>query len=190
MLLKMKNKINNFLSYFFQKGTISTIIVEYKELDNITNFLSYLKRQCVVIREDEEQKIKDILVNCKNQNVFISVPINEWIFKFDDNEIILKKSRYLTSLMRTFRDIIVKNNLSLILVSVPYNTFNGILSNVPSGVIFNNDNDYVVYFKNNEFEVVKCRWVGLFGNEKIALDNLKPILNKEFRDKKLQRILK
>lgn len=79
---KMKNNCLDikFLSYLKQSD-FTLIISSFKD-SKIGQFYHYLMCNSHIIYESEEHKILNILENCKNQNVFIYKPINQWIFRY------------------------------------------------------------------------------------------------------------
>ena len=99
------------------------------------------------------------------------------------------KAKYWNTLIRNIREIAVKNNLSVILVNIPYITANGI-SGIRTGVSYGSD--YIVSFKCDQFQIQKCRFglTSQSGNDVIKLEDMKMIINKELRSNKLKRILK
>jgi len=183
--MKAKNKIISYLD----QSNFSLIICEYKNLSEIDPFIKYLASRSVVISESTEEKIKDILINYKNQNVFLSEPINEWVLPLpkDNENMYLLKTGYWSRLVNEIKSIVVKNDLHLILLTAPYNSISPSNPSVAgdSSIIFSCD--VVLHYHHNKFVLSKNRYGE---NLEITKDDLYKELPFIYRDKKLKRILK
>jgi len=193
----MTNK--DFLSYFNEPG-ISMISYCNGDGNKLRTFFAYLANKSLLITDldfdfhtsykkividDIDEKILDILIQYKDQNVFISIPTSNWFIKYaNGNSLFLTKSQELRNLLRKMYQVSCDNNLSITLLNYTYNSPN-MIGVAPTSLAYSSN--LAVFYKDEKFFIQKNRYGQ--SNIEIDINKLKPVFVKEYREKKLKRIL-
>jgi len=189
---------NNILDNFKEQGIslITYSIVDYdaklrvllKHLANnsilITDRHNNLPSSRKYVVNEINIDIIDTLKQFNNQCVFISVPTGEWITPNHDYKYVEEKN-----FLEAIYEVSDKNDLSIILISYTYNSPNNttnVLNIAPNSTKYMSN--FIINYKNEMIHIVKNR----FGsdNNKYHIDTMKELFVKEYREKKLKRILK
>ena len=126
--------MSSFLSHFEQQG-ISVLSYNLRDEDEKLRFFKkYLANKSVVITNGvnhigskllyqidipNRENILNILKQIKDQNVFISIPTNEWITPISDDAL-MQRSKYFRDLFETIFKVSCDNNLSITFLTHTY----------------------------------------------------------------------
>jgi len=172
--------INEFMSYFSEKG-ISTIFTNHISYDNKLNyFLKHLNNKYNSIADNDRINVLDELDKFKNTTVLILKPTNS--FDYDDgtgDQPWQMKKKYISSIYTKS----VENNLSIILFTYSYKTQNKYDIDHKQMLMSN----LVIEYKDNKIHLLKNRYADIGSFD---IDLLRPIWINEEREDKLNRILK
>jgi hypothetical protein len=190
---------NNVLSHFNNQGIslISYSLVDYDS--DLRMLLSYIANRTLVITDSNNdlystnnkyvfntinEKIFDTLKQKQDQSVFISVPIGEWIFPkkfeltpYENEKHFLEELHYISS----------TNNLSITLLSYTYNSGGPMYLNIkPKSIAY--VSNFIISYKDKNIHVIKNRYGA--DSTKYDIREYKQLFNREYRERKLKRILK
>ncbi len=187
----MKLKQNNFISYFKNIG-ISMLVIKSID-DKFIDFINFMDFDLIITDYYhgyhgnkimfEEDDLLNELEKLKNKKVIITVPLNEWRLRDDTYETFTRIKR-LTNFIEKIMGISYKNNLSIIIMNILYNSPNNVKI-LHGGNRIGYMMNYIVSYSDDIFTIDKNRY-GV--NYSVDINDMKFLFLKELRMKKLKRI--